>query len=166
MTDTPKPRLRVVYLGTCTLEDKKPGEVWAPEALAAAAQTTAELRAAGSPFSKRRQSYTVGAVYEATADLDENGRLTALTRDHAYRAMLDTEAMSALVLREKGLAASEQRKKAEAKARRDGGPSLDSLLDQVARIVARTPFQQQDAVVRGFTSEVQRRALELWRKGR
>lgn len=161
-----KPRIRVVYLGTCTLDDKKPGEVWAPEALAAEAKTTDQLRATGSPFSKRRQSYTVGAVYEATADLGENGRLTSLTRDHSYRAMLDTEAVSALVLREKGLAASEQRKKAEAKARRDGGPSLDSLLDQVARIVARTPFQQQDAVVRGFTSEVQRRALELWRKGR
>ena len=165
MTD--KPTVRVVYLGTTTLADKKPGELWTTEALALAAKDTAELLGTSSAFSKRRNAYTVGAVYESTGSvLNDDGRLVELNRSQlSYRAMVDTDVMHAIVLRAKGEAAQERAKRAEEKARKDGGPALDSLLDQAARIVARAPFQDQARIATGFSMEVQRRALEIWRKG-
>jgi hypothetical protein len=166
MNETNKEPVRLVYLGTTTLSDNKPGELWTTEALALAAKDTAELRATSSAFSKRRTGYTVGAIYESPSTLNDDGRLVELNRALSYRAMIDTEAMSALVLQEKGVAAQERAKKAEEKARKDGGPSLDSLLDQVARIVARAPFQDQPRIISGFSNDVQRRALEIWKKGR
>jgi hypothetical protein len=164
MTDASTTRL--VYLGTTTLSDKKPGELWTTEALALAAKDADELRAASSAFSKRRTVYTVGAVYESPSTLDDAGRLVELNRALSYRAMADTETVNALVLHEKGRAAAERAKKAEEKARRDGGESLDSLLDQVARIVSRAPFQDQSKVINGFSAEIQRRSLDIWRKSR
>lgn len=164
MTDLTKHR--VVYLGTTTLEGNKPGELWTTEARALAATEVDQLRRTSSAFGKRRNSYTVGAVYESACELDEAGRLIKLDRNLIYRAMVDTEAMCALVLHDKGLAAAEAAKRAEAKARKDGGESLDSLLDQVARIVARAPFQDQGRIVAGFSADVQRRSLEIWRKAR
>lgn len=157
---------RLVYLGTTTLADKKPGELWTTEALALAAKDVDELRLMSSAFSKRRTGYTVGAVYESAGSVVEGGKLVQLNRALTYRSMVDTEAMSALVLREKGAEAAERAKKAEAKARKDGGESLDSLLDQVARIVSRAPFGDQGKIVSGFSADVQRRALELWRRAR
>lgn len=166
MTDDEKQPARLVFLGTATLADKKPGELWTTEALALAAKDVGELLTMSSAFSKRRQTYTVGAVYESPESVIEGGKLTQLDRTLSYRSMVDTEVMSALVLRQKGQAAAERAKKAEDKARRDGGESLDSLLDQVARIVSRAPFSDQQRIINGFSSEVGRRALEIWRRAR
>lgn len=164
MTDTPIPT-PVVYLGTVTLEGNKPGERWTTEIRALAAKTVEDLLAGSSPFGKRRTGYTIGAVYDSgAAQVDAAGQLTTLGRDLTYRRMVQTDAMAALVLREKAAQAREDAKRAEAKARK-AGPA-DDLLDQVARIVAAAPFQQQASVAQGFAVEVQRRALDIWRKGR
>lgn len=158
------PRHRLVFLGPVTLEGNKPGELWATEQATLGAADAEGLRRLASPFGKGRRSSTVGAVYEGGAEVDEAGRVTRISRDMTYRTMLDTDAVVALALRAKGLQAQQDAEKAEAKARREG-PAND-LLDQLARIVAAGSINDQEHIIRGFSVEVRKRALQLWREGR
>lgn len=163
MTD--KPLTRLVFVGTCVLVDKKPGELWITEARAAEhPDDSAALRSAASPFGKEKRTFTVGAVYEVPAVVDEAGQVTSITRSFAYKAMLDTPAVAALQLQEKGTAAIAAAKREEEKARKN--PAYSSLIHDLARIVAATPFNQQDHVIAGISHELRRESLELWRKGR
>lgn len=161
MTDLPKNR--IVYLGPCDLQGGKTGELWATEDAALAATDADALRRLASPFGKGKRSSTVGAVYEAGANI-EDGRVTQISRDMTYRKMVSTDAVVALALRAKGLEAAEAAKRAEAKARKDG--PADDLLDQLARIIAAGSINDQEHIIRGFSDEVRRRALAIWRKGR
>lgn len=154
---------RVVYLGPVTLKGNKPGELWATEEAARSAHDAAALYRIASPFGKGRRSSTVGAIYEAKATV-EDGKLQSMSRTRTYRAMLTTDAVVAMALRAKGLQAQEKAERAEAKARKAG--VADDLLNELARIVAATPLTDQEHVIRGFSTEVRKRALEIWRKQR
>lgn len=157
--------LRLVYVGSCDLQGGKTGELWATEEMANAAMDLASLRKAACPFGKDRRTFNIGGVYEMDAELGEGGKPSAIRRASAlWKRTLNTDALAAAHLRERGIEAAEKAKRAEAKARK-GGPA-DDLLDQVARIVAAAPFEMQGKVAAGFAAEVQRRALDIWKKGR
>lgn len=162
MTD--KTPTRLVFLGTCTLQGGKSGELWATEELTLKhPDDAAALRKIASPFGKEKRSFTVGAVYEVPAFVDENGVVTSITRTFDYRAMVDSPAVACLQLEEKGLAAIENAKREEAKARKN--PAYASLIRELSLIVAAAPFAQQDRVIAGIGHELRRESLELWKKG-
>lgn len=162
MTKTELPIIPLVYLGSCTLADNKAGERWATEKMASKAATLDDLLAASNPFGKDRRSYVVGAVYETGARVGEDGRPESVGRAMNYARMLDTDPVAAAALLEKGKEAQEIRRRAEAKARKEG--PADRLLDQMARIVAGVPITQQELVIQGFSTEIRKRALAIWRK--
>lgn len=162
MTD--KTPTRLVFLGTCTLQGGKAGELWVTEARARQhPDDTAALRKVASPFGKEKRSFTVGAVYEVPAVVDAEGQVTNITRDFRYVEMVDTPAVATLQLEEKGLAALAAAKREEEKARKN--PAYASLIRDLARIVAAAPFGQQDRVIAGIGHELRRESLELWKKG-
>jgi hypothetical protein len=154
---------RLVFVGSCKLTGGKPGELWATEEAALAAADLNALRRASSPFSKFRRSFNVGGVYEVEAEVVE-GRPTTIVRASAkWKATIDNDVTAAAVLYERSQQAADAAKRAEEKARK-AGPA-DDLLDQVARIVATAPFEMQSKVISGFAADVQRRALDIWKKG-
>jgi hypothetical protein len=162
MTD--KTPTRLMFAGTCTLSDKKPGELWLTEARALQhTGDAAQLRAAASAFGKDKRTFTVGAVYEVPAIVDAEGQVTSITRDYRYLAMVDTPAVAALQLEEKGLRALADAKREEDKARK--APPYASVVRELALIVAAVPMTRQERVLQGIMSEVRREALDLWRKG-
>jgi hypothetical protein len=154
--------MRVVYLGACVLQSGKAGQLWALEDDAAAAPDAESLRLVASPFGSEKKTRVVGAVYETVAKVTD-GRLTELSRDMIYRSMLETDAIVYMALRDKGVNDVLDAAKAEAKAARSG--VVDGPLDQVARIVAMAPLGDREHVIRGFSSEVRRRANLISRQG-
>jgi hypothetical protein len=163
MTDMTPTRL--VFIGTCTLEDRKPGQLWVTEERALKHRDDAEaLRRSASPFSKDKRTYTVGAVYETPAIVDEQGAVTNITRSLVYKAMVDTPATAALQLEEKGVRAMADAKREEEKARKN--PAYASVIRDLARIVSAAPFSKQDRVIAGIMLDLRREALELHRRTR
>ena len=161
MTD--KTPTRLMFVGSCTLDDKKPGELWITEARAKQHPDDAQaLRAAASAFNKEKRTFTVGAVYEAPAIVNDEGMVTNLTRDWRYLAMVDTPAVAALQLEEKGLRAIADAKRDEEKARK--APPYSSLVRDLALIVNAVPHTRQERVLQGIMAEVRREAHEMWRQ--
>lgn len=163
MTDTTPTRL--VFIGTCTLQDGKTGELWITEQRARKhPDDAATLRSEASAFGREKRTFTVGAVYEVPAVVSDDGQVTNITRSFRYVEMVDTPAMAALQLEEKGLRAIADAKRDEEKARRS--PPYQRVIRDLAQIVAAVPHTRQERVLAGIMADVRRESLDLWRKGR
>jgi hypothetical protein len=154
MSDEMQADVPLVYLGPCTLESGKKGELWAFSAAARAAKDTTALHLCASPFTKGRQRYSIGEIWVGPAAMDEAGKPTRFDRSRRFDGFVSTDAIAALRLADEG------RKQTEAKERRAGPAS--ELLDEIARIVAAQPAGIQHLVIEGFAAEIRRRSHDIW----
>lgn len=157
------PKGRVVYLGTIGLAGGREGELWITEALATGAATVEFLRKQGSAFAKSRKSYDVGGVYEVGVRI-EDGRLAQMQGAKVWKAMTNSDSISALALIEKGKAQEKATQAARAKAVKNTPTSR--LLDEIALIISKAPSGQEEIALQGFVSEIRQRSHQMWRKRR
>ena len=159
----PLPKGRVVYCGTAELASGKDAELWATEDFVKACTTGEAIRHHASAFAKTRTRFVVGDTYEREI-LVENGKLRQMAGALKWCGICSTDAISALSLIEKGKADAKAIEAAQAKARKEG--PTHSLLDQMARIVARAPLGQQELLLQGWCAEIRQRANVIKRTRR
>lgn len=140
------PTVRVVYLGHRTLSTGKVGEAWTTEARFNERAADGEGRVArvddinASLFDAKRGSrYIVGGIYEAAAQVGEDGGLNRLGLGRAKYVERIEDATMLAALQAADQAADQRKRQADLEKRLVDSFVIDQELTELRRVYLKTP---------------------------